>query len=563
MAMTLGPHITVAAPSAQTIEEDYGVVERRFEAAGDLSALISAVDEWDALRRRLRTWNALVNLRFRQDTRDEKARAGRALADELQPLLLARDVKIKQRLLTHPWTGELRMRFGEQAFRLWEADLKSYAPAIDALLVQESKLVADYTSLFGAIAVEFDGRRMTFAELRGYLNHQNRALRHAAERARWAALAEKGAELDRLFGDLVGVRHAIGKALGHQTFIPVGYARMQRVDYDQSDVERWRDAVLANVVPLASEIVARSASRSGHRIMSWDESMLHPADSNPIVQGSEIVARLPDVLGLIDARLGAFGAFMRDREFLDVLSREGKGPGGFCTSFPTEGHPYIFASFNGTKDDVNVLVHEMGHAFQSYLSREVSLEDYLTPTSESAEIHSMSLEFLSYPALECYFGERAEAFRVEHLANRMLFLPYGCAIDHFQHLVYERPQATPDERREMWLDLQSRYLPWRDYGDAAYAAAGNAWQQQLHVYNYPFYYIDYTLANCCALQFWAQAQHDRKDAVERYVSLCARGGSASFRELAASAGLESPFGDKALSLVIEAARPYLSAAELI
>lgn len=562
MAMTLGPHITIAAPSAQTIDDDYGAVERRFDAAADLSGLISAVEEWDGLRRRLRTWNALVRLRFRQDTRDEKARADRALADELEPLVLAHDTKIKRRLLEHPSIGELRRRFGDQAFRLWEADLKSYAPAIDALLVQESKLVADYTSLFGAIAVEFDGRRMTLAELRGYLNHQNRELRHAAERARWAAIAEKGTELDRLFGDLVDVRHAIGKTLGHETFTPVGYARMQRVDYDQGDVQRWRDAVVENVVPLAAEIVTRSASRAGHRMMSWDESMLLPADSNPVVRGAEIVARLPEVLGAIDARLGAFGAFMRDKDFLDVLSREGKGPGGFCTSFPTEGHPYIFASFNGTKDDVTVLIHEMGHAFQSYLSRDVALED-LTPTSESAEIHSMSLEFLSFPALEGYFGERAEAFRAEHLASRLLFLPYGCAIDHFQHLVYERPDAGPDQRREMWLDLQRRYLPWRDYGNAAYAAAGNAWQQQLHVYTYPFYYIDYTLANYCALQFWAQAQRNRKDAVERYVSLCARGGSASFRELVASAGLESPFGDEALSLVIEAARPYLRAAELI
>jgi M3 family oligoendopeptidase len=297
--------------------------------------------------------------------------------------------------------------------------------------------------------------------------------------------------------------------------------------------------------------------------MSWDESVLLAADSNPIVQGSEIVARLPDVLGGIDARLGSFGAFMRDRDFLDVLSREGKGPGGFCTSFPTEGHPYIFASFNGTKDDVNVLVHEMGHAFQSYLSRNAVLEDYLTPTSESAEIHSMSLEFLSWPVLEGYFADRAEAYRVEHLASRLLFLPYGCAIDHFQHLVYERPEASADERREMWLDLQRRYLPWRDYGDVPYPAAGTTWQQQLHVYTYPFYYIDYTLANCCALQFWAQAQRDRKDAVERYVALCARGGSASFRELLSSAGLESPFGGKALTLVVEASRRYLKAAELV
>ena len=457
----------------------------------------------------------------------------------------------------------LKQRFGAQAFRLWEADLESYDSAIDADLIEESKLQSDYTSLFGGIAVKFQGKRMTLAELRGYLNRPDRELRHAAELARWSAIGAHGEELDRLFADLVKVRDRIGKTLGRDGFVPVAYARMHRVDYDRNDVARWRDAVVRDVVPLASRIIERCGERFGYRVMSWDESVLLDGDANPTISGEGIVASLPDVLGDVDSRLGSFAKFMRDREFLDLFAREGKGPGGFCTSFPTEGHPFIFASFNGTKDDVNVLVHEMGHAFQSYSSRRLPLEDYLTPTFESAEIHSMSLEFLAWPSMERYFSDRASTYRNEHLASRLLFLPYGCAVDHFQHLVYERPDASPDERRTMWLELEKRYLPWRRYGDIEYPSRGNVWQQQLHIYTYPFYYIDYTLAQCCALQFWALAQDERKDAVERYVALCARGGSASFGELVASAGLRSPFGGEALTRVVEAATKYLKTTGLI
>lgn len=563
MSATLPPYITAAAPTSESLSSGYGRVERLLDEATDPESVAGAIAAWDQLRRQLRTWKALVQLRFRQNTTDARAREERALADSLEPQLLAHDTRMKRRLLEHRLASEMQQRFGAQAFRLWEADLKSYAPAIDEDLVAESGLVAEYTELFGSITVEFDGRRMTLPEVRGYLNHRVREVRHAAEKARWVAIGERGQELDRIYAQMVLLRDRIAKALGAGSFVPVAYARMQRVDYGPGDVERWRDAVATDVVPLACKIMQASAKRFGHPIMAWDESVLVDGEANPTVDGAAIVAGLPDVLGTIDSRLGSFGAFMRDNGFLDVFAREGKGPGGFCTSFPTEGHPFIFASFNGTKDDVKVLVHEMGHAFQSYLSRDLALEDYLTPTSEAAEIDSMGLEFLSWPGLEQYFGDRADAFRSEHLASALLFLPYGCAVDHFQHLVYAQPEATPGERRAMWQQMEKRYLPWRSFGDVEYPGRGNYWQAQLHIYNYPFYYIDYTLAQCCALQFWAQAQRNRKDTVERYVQLCARGGSASFRELVGSAGLESPFDGSALKLVVEEARRYLAAAGLV
>jgi M3 family oligoendopeptidase len=259
--------------------------------------------------------------------------------------------------------------------------------------------------------------------------------------------------------------------------------------------------------------------------------------------------------------LGEFFRMMAAGGFLDLVNRPTKAGGGFCTSFPTYGTPFIFANFNGTKGDVEVFTHEMGHAFQGWQSRNTPVFDYLWPTLESCEIHSMSLEFLTWPHMDRFFGpEEAARFREIHLAESLLFLPYGVAVDHFQHLVYANPEASPEERRRLWLEIESLYLPWRDYGDLTYPAAGGRWQLQRHIYNSPFYYIDYTLAGCCALQFWAKARRDYTSALDAYIELCRRGGEAPFQELARSAGLVSPFAPGALRTVVDEARSVLGLA---
>ena len=263
-----------------------------------------------------------------------------------------------------------------------------------------------------------------------------------------------------------------------------------------------------------------------------------------------IVDRAVESLAAIAPSLGEFATVMRERRLLDVDLRPGKAFGAYCTMFPTHGVPFVFANFNGSSADIKTLMHELGHAFQAYSSRDKVAVDYLSPTSESAEIHSMALEYLSWPEMERFFGADAGAYRREHLLDALFFLPYGVAVDHFQHLVYENPGASPAERHAMWQAMERRYLPWRDYGDLGFPARGGLWQEKRHIYLYPFYYIDYTLALCCALQFWSRAQTDRPRALDAYVALCARGGEAAFGELVRSAGLRSPFDGEALGEVV-------------
>jgi M3 family oligoendopeptidase len=347
----------------------------------------------------------------------------------------------------------------------------------------------------------------------------------------------------------------MARTLGFANYTELGYKRMRRVGYGATEVASYRDEVARVVVPFAHDLIKRHGAAAGYdRVRFWDETSL--GARGPIAPRGDrpwTLDRTREALAAIDPALGEFVDVMLDCDLLDVDNRPGKALGAYCTIFPTRNVPFVFANFNGTRGDVRTLMHELGHAFQAYRSRDKIAVDYLTPTYESAEIHSMSLEYLSWPQMERYFGDDADAYRREHLLDAMLFLPYGVAVDHFQHLVYANPSATPAERHAMWQEMERRYLPWRDYGDLAYPAMGGLWQEKRHIYVAPFYYIDYTLALCCALQFWVKAQTDRSTTLADYITLCGRGGEASFGALVASAGLRNPFEPGALADVVSAA----------
>jgi M3 family oligoendopeptidase len=270
-----------------------------------------------------------------------------------------------------------------------------------------------------------------------------------------------------------------------------------------------------------------------------------------------MIERAKEMFDDMEGGLGEFFRGMVESGLMDLKTRDGKAGGGFCTSFPSEGQPYIFANFNGTKGDVDVFTHEMGHAYQNYQSRNLPLHDYGWPTADACEVHSMGLEYLTFPQMGRFFGDDADRYRGLHLAQAILFLPYGCAIDHFQHLVYDSPGASAAERHAMWLEVEKMYLPWRDHGDLPHVGKGGFWQIQRHIYLCPFYYIDYTLALTCALQIWAKSTTDRASAVETYEGLCRRGGEAPFQALVRSAGLTSPFDPGALGGAVAQVKSFL------
>lgn len=535
--------VTAERPVLERTEAEYGAIDAQLDAAQSAEQWHAALRAWDGVRRRLSTWMNLTRLRFSQDTQNEAYKSEREYADSIAPKIEALDVAMKRRFLDSPVRAALEASFGTHLFKIWESDVLTFDPRIEEDLVAESALGSEYTALLAAASLEFEGKTLNLASIGPYLQSPERLVRHAAQRTKWAYFSGQREKLDDLYSRLVTLRQTMAEKLGYKSYIELGYARMQRVDYDRNDVERYRDEVVREVVPLAQEIIKRRGQVLGlERVMFWDEGIDHPSGNpQPLGEADWLVGQLPPALGEVDARLGEFAAVLTAGGLIDYENRPAKALGGYCTSFPTVGVPYIFANFSGTEQDVTTLVHETGHAFQNWRSRAMELADQVWPTLEAAEVHSMSLEYLTHPVMDRFFGEGADRYRRKHLSDALLFLPYGVAVDHFQHLVYEHPQATAAERAGFWQEVERRYLPWRLYGDLEHPKAGRLWQQQRHIYLAPFYYIDYTLALCCALQFWSASRRNAKDALERYVALCGRGGTRSFRELVASAGLRSPF----------------------
>jgi M3 family oligoendopeptidase len=549
--------IHAATPTRETLSAAYA----RINAMLDEGDLAPALQSWDSLRRDIDSWSALASLHFEQDTTDEAAKAARDYRDELMPTATAHEIALKKRLLAHSSREAIEAVAGAHAVKLWETDVTTFDPAIERDLQEESRLDGRYTALLASAKIDIDGEIVNLSGLDPFAQSLDRDLRRRTAIARWDFFEKNAAEFDEIYDKLVKLRHGMAKKLGFPSYTELAYRKMRRVDYNAADVARYRDQVAEHVVPLVAQIMeARRAANGWDKLYVWDETLTDPA-GNPKPAGGHdfLVEQAQKMFDAMSPDMADFFRQMNEGGFLDLKNRPTKAPGGFCTSFANAGMPFIFANFNGTHHDIDVFTHEMGHAYQNYASRNQPGFDYLWPTMESAEIHSMSLEVLAYPQIALMVGEEnADRYRRMHLIESLAFLPYGVLVDHFQHEVFANPEATPEERHAMWKKLEHRYMPWRDYGDIAYPAKGARWQAQGHIYGVPFYYIDYTLALCCALQFWVKSREDYAAAMADYTALCARGGAAPFQSLVASAGLVSPFEPGALETVIKDAEKILA-----
>ena len=544
------------------IEATYRKLESAFEQATDAAARLSVLRDWDDLRLRLETWEALAYVRFCQDTKSEAAKKIRDEYDELAPKLTEWKLHFVRKLLASPHREELELELSPYVFERWECEVLTYDPAIEKQMVHEAKLRSEFEELLGSADIDFRGSTYNLSTLTKFHEDSDRKIRHESQVVRWKWFADNAKQLDRIFDDLVHLRTDMAKTLGFESYTELAYRSMSRTDYGPEDVARYRESVRQLVVPVASQIQREQCAQLGvDKLMYWDEAIFDPR-GNPKPRGShdDLVAAAQEMFNSMGSGLDDFFELMIKSRLMDLEERKGKAVGGFCTGIGHHRLPFIYANFNGTKGDVEVFTHEMGHAYQCYMSRNVFPIDSWWPTAEAAEIHSMSLEYLTWPQMERFFGEDGEAdrFRRIHLASSLMFLPYGVAIDHFQHLVYEKPDATPVERHAMWQEVERMYLPERDYGDLEHCAMGGFWQRQPHVYKYPFYYIDYTLALACALQFWVRSEQDREATMKTYEELCALGGTAPFQKLVASAGLRSPFADGCLEEVVEQAKAFLA-----
>jgi M3 family oligoendopeptidase len=535
--------VAAQPPNLERTQGIYDDLTARLQAAQSADDALAIFAQWEAERREFLTWSALADLHFEQDTANPQYKADVELLNELRPKLTGMENALKRKFLASPLRPQLEERLGAYLFARWETEVTAYDPVVEPFAVKESKLQDEYTALLAEAAFDFRGEHLNLSQMGKFSEHPDRGVRREAAQTKWDFFSRNRKQLDRIYDALVHVRTETARGLDYHNFIELGYRRMTRTDYGPAEVARYREEIVREIVPLALRITQRQARDLGvDELMIWDEHVFDKAGTpKPPQDFNALLSAGREAFRAMGSEIGRFADLMIDRDLLDLQARDRKAGGGFCTSFPTYGLPYIFGNFNGTTHDVNTLVHEMGHAFQNYSSRTIPISDYLWPTYEACEMHSMSMEFFAWPQLERFFGADAQRYRLQHLKSSILFLPYGAAVDHFQDFVYENPDASPEDRHAFWKQLEATYLPWRRYGGIEHLEHGGYWQMQRHIYQMPFYYIDYTLALCCALLFWVRSLDDYAGALADYRALCARGGKLPFQALVRSAGLRSPF----------------------
>lgn len=520
----------------------------------------------EELSRHFETMATLASIRHSIDTRDEFYDAEMKFFNASVPELQEYTQKWTLAMLKSPFRDDFSAEYGDLMFKNAELELKTFSPEIISEMQQENDLTQEYEKLLASAAIEFEGKAYTLSQLTPFKQDPDDERRLKAWKAEGEWYKKNQEALDGIYDKLVHLRDEMGKKLGYGGYTTLGYYRMMRNCYTKEDIEKFRDAVVKYLVPVADGIYKEQAKRLGVSYpLSFSDAALMFRSGNPTPEGTpdDILNAGKKFYDELSEETSAFFNMMLDNELLDVLSKEGKEGGGYCTGIGDFGVPFIFANFNGTQHDVEVVTHEAGHAFAYYMNRDRIPSQYCWPSMEACEVHSMSMEFFSWRNAKDFFGTNTRKFLYSHLASALTFIPYGTMVDHFQHTVYEKPELSPRERHNEWKRLLGIYMPWmRLDGDIPFYADGEGWQRQHHIYSSPFYYIDYCLAQTVALEFWAMLQKDEKSAWESYMAYTRQGGSRVFTELLKNAGLDSPFDEKCLLSVCDEAKRWLDSFDL-
>lgn len=524
------------AKNAKSGEELFAVHQERYQFMGDVATNMT-----------------LAHIRHDIDTSDEFYTAENDYYDEVSPLLENYDNMYSKVLFESPHRAYMESKIGKVPFKNIEIALKAFDEKLIPLMQEENVLSSRYTKVIASAKIPFDGEVYNLSLMGKFMTSNDRDVRKRA----WKAVSEffmtVADELDEIYDSLVKNRTAQAKMLGYENFVELGYYRMNRNCYDKAMVENFRKQIKEVFVPFAEKLHEERKARLGIDELKYYDNGVYFLNGNPAPTGTpeEIMKAGQDMYRELSPETAEFFDFMMENELFDVLGRKTKRAGGYMTFLPNYKSPFIFANFNGTSGDVDVITHECGHAFQGFVTRNEEIREFTDITMETAEIHSMSMEYFTYGWMGNFFGDRKDDYYKMHLASSAIFVPYGTMVDEFQHHVYENPDMTPAERKELWLKLEAEYRPHMNYEDDPYFGAGGWWQRQLHIYQMPFYYIDYVIASICAMQFKTMMDEDYKKAWDNYLKLCKLSARDFFTNMIKEVGLNSPFEDGCIAALVE------------
>ena len=539
-------------PSEKKVRGKLESLIQEIKECGSVNTAIVALKHWNKYMDELATESSVIYVLYSLESNNKAYKNAQDKMDELYPLINNYSTQFQKILVNARYRKDLEKKLGKFYFKKIDYALKAFDEKILEDSIEENKLTSKYGEILGTAQIEFRGETLNLPQLGKYIQDKDRATREEAAIALDKWLGEHDAEIGEIYSKLVVLRDGMAKKLGFKNYIELGYYRMGRYDYNAKMVENYRKQIEEFVVPVCKKLYRNQAKDLGIKNPQYYDYTVSFKSGNPVPAGDEayLVGCANKMYHALSKESGEFFDFMVSHELLDLSARAGKQPGGYCTSFPKYGAPFIFSNFNGTSGDVNVLTHEGGHAFEAYMVKNIKIPEYRECTMETAEIHSMSMEFFAWPYMEDFFKEDQYKYRYDHLADSIEFLPYGVCVDHFQHWVYEHPNATHEERCAAWKELEGRYNPEKKFDKLPTLNKGRYWLRQSHIFQAPFYYIDYTLAQVVAFQFLLADQKDHEKAWKKYVKLVKCGGKYPFCELLEHNKLKNPFADGTIKKVM-------------
>lgn len=541
------------------VEEEMNALMKEFEEAGSGEEQFAVHQKFYELTDRVSTLMTIAQIRFDIDTSDAFYDKEHQYYDEKSPVYSNLVLEYQKKLYDSPYREYLEEKIGPVAFKNMELAQKSMNEKLIPLMQEENNLTMEYDKLIAGAKINFNNEELNLSLLRPYLIHQDREIRAKAWAEMSAFFEENAEKLDDIYDKLVKNRTEQAKTMGYENYLELGYNRMNRNCYGREEVGVFRSQIKKYFVPFAEKLHERRRQRLGLDKLSYIDEQVYFQNGNPRPVGTpeEILAAGQKMYSELSPETKEFFDFMMENQLFDVLGRKTKRAGGYMTYLPLYRAPFIFANFNGTSGDVDVITHECGHAFQGYLAGMDPIREHADIGMETAEIHSMSMEFFAEKWMPLFFGDRAQEYIEMHLEDAAAFIPYGCMVDEFQHIVYENPDMKPAERKAAWKKLEQEYKPHLDYGEDKFFGEGGFWQKQLHIYDYPLYYIDYCLAQICALQYKVKMDAGFEAAWKSYVKLCRLSAGDFYTNMIAEAGLDSPFREGCVQNIVENLEKYV------
>lgn len=534
------------------MKEDFAALTKRLKEAKSGEEVWAVHQDYYKIVNNIETQMTIANIRHDIDTTDEFYDKENEYYDAFVPEFQNCLNIYSKELYNSPFRSFMEEKLGPVAFKNIEIALKSFDEKLIPLMQEENELVSKYTKLIATAKIEFEGETYNLSLMSKFTTSQDRDVRKRAYKAMSDYFLSVTDEIDDLYDKMVKNRTAQARMLGYENYIPLGYMRMNRNSYGQEQVENFRKQVKEAFVPFVTEINKKRSARIGVDSLKLYDNGVYFTNGNPKPTGTpeEILKAGQEMYRELSPETAEFIDFMIDHDLFDVLGRKTKRQGGYMTYLPDYKAPFIFANFNGTSGDVDVITHECGHAFQGFINRNDEIREHNDITMETAEIHSMSMEYFTYGWMDKFFGDRKDDYFTMHLEDSIIFVPYGCMVDEFQHIVYANPDMTPAERKAAWKKLEEVYRPYIDfYGDPFYGEGGY-WQRQGHIFQSPFYYIDYVLASICAMQFKIKMDENYRGAFEKYLELCKLSARKFYEPMLDEVGLDSPFRDGCIERIV-------------